>query len=59
MIKIAKYTIEDIKTELEKCRMLCAHCHAIHTQNQHDEGVIQKKKLNNKKVDEKVYVEVI
>lgn len=44
MIMMAKYTIDDVEAELKKCRMLCTHCHLIHTQKQHEKGVIQIKK---------------
>jgi len=49
MVKSPRYTLDDVKIELEKCRMLCAHCHAIHTRKQVESGIIQKKKINNRK----------
>lgn len=33
------YSLTSIKTELAKCRILCANCHAIHTQQQRKDGV--------------------
>ena len=35
------YTVDDLMKELEKCRVLCGHCHAIHTQWQFDNGIIR------------------
>ena len=31
--------IQTLKNEMRKCRILCANCHAIHTQQQRDDGV--------------------
>ena len=32
-------TLEKIKDEIRKCRVLCANCHAEHTQVQREEGI--------------------
>lgn len=32
-------TIQEIKEEMRKCNILCANCHAVHTSQQHEEGV--------------------
>lgn len=45
MIKDNKYTLEELKKEITKCRVLCSHCHAIHTRKQRESGIIK----NNKK----------
>ena len=34
-----KNTIKKIKDEIRKCRVLCANCHAEHTQVQREEGI--------------------
>ena len=34
------YSLEDVKRECEKCRVLCRHCHKIHTSEQRKEGII-------------------
>jgi hypothetical protein len=39
MIKKA-YTIDDLIKECAKCRVLCGHCHRIHTRNQVRNGII-------------------
>jgi len=39
MVKDNKYTLEDVKKEMEKCRILCAHCHIIHTKSQKRDDV--------------------
>ena len=48
MIKEGRYTIEDILAEIEKCRLLCRHCHTIHTFEQREKGIIDRKKGINK-----------
>lgn len=40
MVTQPTYTIEDIKIEISKCRILCHHCHIIHTRKQWDTGII-------------------
>lgn len=37
--KMAAYSKKAIKKEMEKCRLLCANCHAEHTAKQREEGV--------------------
>ena len=34
MVELKKYTFDDLKEELEKCRMLCRNCHWIRTKYQ-------------------------
>lgn len=46
MVKTA-YTMEELKSEIDKCRILCHHCHMIHTQNQIDSGIVTNKLRNN------------
>lgn len=44
------HTIEEFKKEISKCRILCCHCHIIHTKIQWDNGIIHDKmkaKINN------------
>lgn len=33
------YSLSSLKKEIAKCRILCANCHAIHTQQQRKDGV--------------------
>ena len=33
MVDKSKYTIEQVKIECDKCRILCKHCHLIHQTN--------------------------
>lgn len=40
MVHLDKYTFEDLLNEITKCRIICRHCHLIHTKNQNDEGVL-------------------
>lgn len=40
MVRDSKYTLEDVKRECEKCRVLCRHCHIIHTHDQIKNGII-------------------
>jgi hypothetical protein len=40
------YSLEDLINEIKKCRILCRHCHKIHTAKQYKEGV--KFKIKNK-----------
>jgi hypothetical protein len=39
-----KYSFEQLVTEINKCRIVCLHCHVVHTQTQHDDGVYRIKK---------------
>ncbi len=34
MVLFTEYTLEDVTQECKKCRVLCKHCHIIHTSNQ-------------------------
>tara|TARA_R110000850_G_scaffold200020_1_gene326219 strand:- start:82 stop:672 length:591 start_codon:yes stop_codon:yes gene_type:complete len=36
--EMAFYSRETIKKEMRKCRLICANCHSIHTQQQADSG---------------------
>jgi len=38
-------TIEDIVKECAKCRVLCGHCHRVHTRNQIEAGIINFSKI--------------
>lgn len=40
MTKDSSYTFEQVVEESKKCRILCGHCHIIHTRNQRKEGII-------------------
>ena len=35
-----KYTMQDVIDECAKCRVLCAHCHKLHTEIQRREGIL-------------------
>jgi hypothetical protein len=41
MVKDNQYLLDDVKRELIKCRVLCGHCHKIHTKNQRLTGELQ------------------
>jgi len=43
----SNYSLNDLKNEIEKCRILCRHCHKIHTAKQHREGILFKKRKSN------------
>jgi len=50
MIKDTRVSLEQIQEEVKtKCRLLCMHCHAIHTGEQYESGIIQKKSYDTKK----------
>ena len=36
--KMMTYSRDSIKKEMRKCRLICANCHSIHTQQQADSG---------------------
>ena len=36
--KMSGYSRDSIKKEMRKCRLICANCHSIHTQQQADSG---------------------
>jgi len=38
MIKDKEYSMEDVIEECKKCRVLCRHCHIIHTDIQSKKG---------------------
>jgi hypothetical protein len=40
----SKYTFDELITEISKCRILCHHCHIIHTKTQIDKGIINNKR---------------
>jgi len=40
MVQESKYTFDELITELSKCRILCHHCHVIHTRIQMDAGIV-------------------
>lgn len=42
-------SLEQLQDEVKKCRLLCMHCHAIHTIEQHASGVLEKKRSKTKK----------
>lgn len=44
MIKAKAYTFDEMVTEISKCRVLCHHCHMIHTKNQFDSNIISTNK---------------
>jgi hypothetical protein len=41
IVKNCKRTLDDLKYEVEKCRVLCIHCHIIHTRTQRLNGEIK------------------
>lgn len=55
MVKDDIYTLDDVVSEILKCRVLCHHCHIIHTQNQIDKGTVtNKKRVTETNLQEKV-----
>jgi len=40
MVNYNVYTLEDVIKESLKTRIICAHCHAIHTSNQKEMGIL-------------------
>lgn len=40
MVNDKDYSMQDVIDECDKCRVLCAHCHIIHTRNQRKAGII-------------------
>jgi hypothetical protein len=44
MIGDSRYSFEHLLSEIGKCRILCLHCHMIHTKNQFNDGVFRGKK---------------
>lgn len=38
-----KYTFEQLVDEIKKCRIVCLHCHMIHTKIQHNDGIFRVK----------------
>lgn len=40
MISNYSYSLLDLQTEIEKCRVLCRYCHIFHTKNQREDHVI-------------------
>lgn len=43
MVTTAACTLNDLKEEIAKCRILCGHCHRIHTTKQRKEGLFIKR----------------
>ena len=41
MCKYADYSLDDLIKECSKCRVLCKHCHKIHTNKQAKEGLFK------------------
>lgn len=41
MVQSPSYTMEDIVNECNKCRVLCQHCHVIHTSKQKRGGIVR------------------
>lgn len=59
MVKNSKYSIDILKEECKKTRVLCANCHAIHTNHQIKSGIIAakirlNKELQNKEANEQI-----
>jgi hypothetical protein len=40
MTKDKNYSLDDVKKEINKCRVLCMHCHKIHTRDQREKGIV-------------------
>jgi hypothetical protein len=40
MKMLSSYSLQDLIDEIKKCRILCRHCHKIHTANQIKEGIL-------------------
>ena len=38
--KMNNYSIEAIKNEMRKCRVLCANCHAVHSEYQRQNKIV-------------------
>ena len=49
MVMYDKYTQEELIEELDKCRLLCAFCHTVHTKRQISQGIINYVPNKNKK----------
>jgi hypothetical protein len=49
MVQNYDFTLKDVISEVNKCRILCQHCHLIHTHNQFNNGVLLDKIHKNHK----------
>ena len=50
MVKDNKYSMVDIMVECSKCRIICKHCHIIHTAHQRMNGIFKHKRKNITKI---------
>lgn len=41
LVQRSKYTLDHVKDEIKKCRLICKHCHRIHTVRQKERGIIR------------------
>ena len=41
MVMNTKYSLDEVIAECLKCRLVCRHCHIIHTRNQRKQGIVR------------------
>ena len=46
MVILKEYTLNDVKKELKNCRLLCGHCHILHTCYQAKLGLFEQVKIH-------------
>ena len=49
MVMSHEFSLQQVKSECELCRVLCRECHRIHTSTQLKNGVISDKQISNQK----------